>query len=356
MRLRRLSTPSGAARGVAIAPRALASAARRSGLRAPHSARARHVVSDRVRAHSRDITALHVYGVEQAPKQDEPIFPPIGDDLAEAAAVAYADSNPGEVVEALGVAAERLARLADDAGVDVDSRSHRWRIPKRRASPARARPPRLATPPDRRRAGPCESAGRLIPQTRPELRNTTNHLPVNTDPEAPNTARRHNLDAHRSALRHCRGSAAVPKLLTLDAALREGAPTALAARPRSRLRRFAGDGLSRFGRLIGELCRRALVESGVHAVTEQVRFRVGGCGRQGGAPAGRAGCADRVRSRAVAWLPAGRSRYVVSPSTSTDSITEASAPSGRGSGRRRPRGRLPRRRRPQPRRRGGPAA
>jgi hypothetical protein len=73
-------------------------------------------------AHSRDITALHVYGVEQALMQDEPIFPPIGDDLAEAAAVAYADSNPGEVVEALGVAAERLARLADDAGVDAWTR------------------------------------------------------------------------------------------------------------------------------------------------------------------------------------------------------------------------------------------
>jgi hypothetical protein len=73
-------------------------------------------------AHSRDITALHVYGVEQALMQDEPIFPPIGDDLVEAAAVAYADSNPGEVVEALGVAAERLARLADDAGVDAWTR------------------------------------------------------------------------------------------------------------------------------------------------------------------------------------------------------------------------------------------
>jgi hypothetical protein len=73
-------------------------------------------------AHSRDITALHVYGVEQALTQDEPIFPPIRDDLAEAAAVAYADANPDEVLQALGVAAERLARLADDAGVDAWSR------------------------------------------------------------------------------------------------------------------------------------------------------------------------------------------------------------------------------------------
>jgi hypothetical protein len=73
-------------------------------------------------AHSRDITALHAYGVEQALTQDEPAFPPVGDDLAEAAAVAYADADPDEVVQVLGVAAERLARLAEDAGVDAWTR------------------------------------------------------------------------------------------------------------------------------------------------------------------------------------------------------------------------------------------
>jgi hypothetical protein len=73
-------------------------------------------------AHSRDITALHAYGVEQALTHDEPAFPPIGDDVAEAAAVTYADSNPDEVVQELGVAAERLARLADEAGVDAWTR------------------------------------------------------------------------------------------------------------------------------------------------------------------------------------------------------------------------------------------
>jgi hypothetical protein len=73
-------------------------------------------------AHTRDITSLHAYGVEQALTEDEPTFPPIGDDLAEAAAVAYADAKPDEVLEALGVAAERLARLADDAGVDAWTR------------------------------------------------------------------------------------------------------------------------------------------------------------------------------------------------------------------------------------------
>jgi imidazolonepropionase-like amidohydrolase len=73
-------------------------------------------------AHTRDVTALHAYGVEQALTQDEPVFPPIRDDLAEAAAAAYADADPDEVLQALGVAAERLARLADDAGVEAWSR------------------------------------------------------------------------------------------------------------------------------------------------------------------------------------------------------------------------------------------
>jgi hypothetical protein len=73
-------------------------------------------------AHSRDITALHAYGVEQALTEDEPIFPPIADDLVDAAAVSYADTDPDEVVQALGVAAERLARLADDAGVEAWTR------------------------------------------------------------------------------------------------------------------------------------------------------------------------------------------------------------------------------------------
>ena len=38
-------------------------------------------------AHSRDITALHVFGVEQALTLDEPSFPAIADDLVESAAV-----------------------------------------------------------------------------------------------------------------------------------------------------------------------------------------------------------------------------------------------------------------------------
>jgi hypothetical protein len=73
-------------------------------------------------AHSRDITALHAYGVEQALTRDEPTFPAIADDLVDTAAVGYADADPDEVLQALEVAAERLARLADDAGVDAWTR------------------------------------------------------------------------------------------------------------------------------------------------------------------------------------------------------------------------------------------
>jgi hypothetical protein len=67
-------------------------------------------------AHSRDVTALHAYGVEQALTHDEPAFPPISDDAADQAAAAYAESDPGEVAAALTAAAQQLARLADDAG------------------------------------------------------------------------------------------------------------------------------------------------------------------------------------------------------------------------------------------------
>jgi hypothetical protein len=73
-------------------------------------------------AHSRDITALHAYGVEQALTRDEPTFPAIADDLVDNAALTYTDADPDEVLQALGVAAERLARLADEAGVDAWTR------------------------------------------------------------------------------------------------------------------------------------------------------------------------------------------------------------------------------------------
>ncbi len=68
-------------------------------------------------AHSRDITALHAFGVEQALTIDEPAFPAIeADELIDAAAATYAAANPDEVVDQLGEHANRLARLAADAG------------------------------------------------------------------------------------------------------------------------------------------------------------------------------------------------------------------------------------------------
>jgi hypothetical protein len=73
-------------------------------------------------AHSRDITALHVYGVEQALMQDEPRYPPISDDLVDRAASAYGDADPDEVSDELSRAACRLAQLADDAGIGAWTR------------------------------------------------------------------------------------------------------------------------------------------------------------------------------------------------------------------------------------------
>ena len=70
-------------------------------------------------AHSRDITALHVFGVEQALTGDEPVLPAIeSDDLIESAAAHYADEDPATVVDALDREARRLAGLARDAPVD----------------------------------------------------------------------------------------------------------------------------------------------------------------------------------------------------------------------------------------------
>ena len=73
-------------------------------------------------AHSRDITALHVFGVEQALTIDEPSFPEIAEDLVDSAAASYGSADPDAVVEALEEQAMRLAELADDAGPDRWSR------------------------------------------------------------------------------------------------------------------------------------------------------------------------------------------------------------------------------------------
>jgi hypothetical protein len=68
-------------------------------------------------AHSRDVTALHAFGVEQALTGEEPTFPAIdGEELIHASSESYIEADPDEVVNALDAEATRLARLADDAG------------------------------------------------------------------------------------------------------------------------------------------------------------------------------------------------------------------------------------------------
>ncbi|MBF6557952.1 MAG: hypothetical protein IVW52_17735 [Acidimicrobiales bacterium] len=74
-------------------------------------------------AHSRDITALHAFGVQQALTQDEPTYPPIeSDELIEAAAATYEDADPDQVGTDLENHASELAGLAADAGSDAWSR------------------------------------------------------------------------------------------------------------------------------------------------------------------------------------------------------------------------------------------
>ena len=63
-------------------------------------------------AHTRDILALHVYGVEQALTLDEPKLPAIEGDLVDAAAVTYAASDAQEVGRELDAQSTRLADVA----------------------------------------------------------------------------------------------------------------------------------------------------------------------------------------------------------------------------------------------------
>jgi len=74
-------------------------------------------------AHSRDITALHAFGVDQALTEDEPVFPRIdADALIEAASAMYNDEDPAVVAAELGAQADRLATLAEAAGTATWSR------------------------------------------------------------------------------------------------------------------------------------------------------------------------------------------------------------------------------------------
>jgi hypothetical protein len=68
-------------------------------------------------AHSRDITALHAFGVDEALTRDEPVYPPLAsEELIETAAAGYADADPDAVVADLDAQARRLAALAEKAG------------------------------------------------------------------------------------------------------------------------------------------------------------------------------------------------------------------------------------------------
>ena len=74
-------------------------------------------------AHSRDITALHIFGVEQALTIDEPMYPEIaGDELVETAATNYASKDPGAVGMELEEQAFKLADLAQASGPSSWSR------------------------------------------------------------------------------------------------------------------------------------------------------------------------------------------------------------------------------------------
>ena len=74
-------------------------------------------------AHSRDITALHRFGVEQALTGGEPVYPAIvADDLIQTAAANYVEEDPRIVVDTLDDEAGRLADLAVAAPTD------RWEL------------------------------------------------------------------------------------------------------------------------------------------------------------------------------------------------------------------------------------
>jgi hypothetical protein len=74
-------------------------------------------------AHSRDITALHVFGVELALTGEEPTLPEIAsDDLIESAAAGYPTEDPGAVVDAIAAHATRLAGAAATAGDETWTR------------------------------------------------------------------------------------------------------------------------------------------------------------------------------------------------------------------------------------------
>ena len=106
-------------------------------------------------AHTRDVLALHVFGVERALTVDEPTFPPVAPDLADAAATTYGQADPDEVAAELTVQAERLARLAEEAGNGAWTRGLTVGDTRHGHSPpSRARTARLDASCRRRRTRP----------------------------------------------------------------------------------------------------------------------------------------------------------------------------------------------------------
>lgn len=74
-------------------------------------------------AHSRDVTALHRWAVDEALRGGEPELPAIdGDALVESAAATYADTDPTAVVDDLGRESAAMADAAGAAGVEAWSR------------------------------------------------------------------------------------------------------------------------------------------------------------------------------------------------------------------------------------------
>ena len=69
-------------------------------------------------AHTRDVLALHVFGVEQALTVDEPVLPPIEPGLVDSAATEYNTEDPDAVIAALDREAVKLADIATAAGYD----------------------------------------------------------------------------------------------------------------------------------------------------------------------------------------------------------------------------------------------
>jgi hypothetical protein len=68
-------------------------------------------------AHSRDITALHAFGVDYALEHDEASLPGIdGDELIQSAASSYNAEDPQHVADALAGEASKLAALVEGDG------------------------------------------------------------------------------------------------------------------------------------------------------------------------------------------------------------------------------------------------